>query len=199
MMIACVGKRNIDYFEYQTLAHIGKFLVDKGHDIVSGNAPGSDFAFQTGGNSVKPERVRIYLPFPSFRPEGLLRKNKVTSQPIPSDYVGASIVWRLRRPGYPPWESLSYTTQSFMARNFGMADVAERLIAAPKFGPNGEPTGGTGFMIQCFEHLHPDLDAEVQILDFNKKDPKWDICPDCTLGRTLWNCGSPYHSLKAYA
>lgn len=135
MRIACIGSRGLSREQLALCQEIGRWLVPRGHELVTGEAIGADQAFAQGGASVDPSKVHIWVPWHSYeaaqRPAGVI----VHEETVYGDVALAQHnhpIWNQPRPGVKP----------LMARNARIIMCSEFVLAWP--GRNASsPTGGT--------------------------------------------------------
>lgn len=168
-----MGARNINE-KFQTLARrLGGGVVKRGHVISSGNAEGADENFAAGANKIAPERVVLYIPDSKHRPASIHPQNKVC-QIIKPEWM------EIAKQYHPKWHLLKTGVQQLMARNVGIVNKADAVIAMPDFTKLG--LGGTGHSIRVAEGhfkipvwlIHPDNEVSSGALDnfLNKIVPK---------------------------
>lgn len=122
MKIACIGSRDIDEATFQKLKKIGRFIAKKGWEINSGNADGSDFAFQSGANEVDPNLVNVYMPWKTYNLQHLAPGNNVKFDVEPE--------WsKLARLHHPKYSVLKDSVKALMDRNAGIVMDSDRVLA----------------------------------------------------------------------
>lgn len=131
--IACIGSRVLFPDEKELCFNIGKSLVQKGYCIKSGNAIGADQSYASGANSVNPQSVYIYLPYPKYNRDKIVPGNYFMENPNPEWFNVAAFY-------HSNWGSLSQGIRKLHARNVGIVDGVEFVIAFP----NQQGGGGTG-------------------------------------------------------
>jgi len=157
MRIACIGSRQISEEQRVLFVNIGKFIVSGGDFISSGNAEGSDQMFASGGNSIKPENVIIYLPWKTYETYHLNLNNKICYEPKKEWF-------ELTAPFHGGWNNLSQGAKRLMARNYGIIHRADKVIALLNHKKQGG--GGTGQGWRIAESLNiPRLDLNNKSFD----------------------------------
>lgn len=154
MRIACIGSTGATPEQGELFRQIGRFIVSGGDYITTGNAEGSDFYFADGGNSIKPENVLIYLPWPDYNKQFIHPKNKVLLNP-------KNEWFELTAPFHPIFNNLKKGAQRMMSRNYGIVHKADKLIALLNHRKQG--FGGTGQGWRIAESL------DIPRLDLNNK------------------------------
>lgn len=132
--IACVGSRSINPDLEKFMEDVGAYLVENDFYIASGNATGSDQAYQRGGNRVDPTKVTLYLPWRSYNKEAIHPDNVLIVEPEKHWYEDAQMY-------HPGWYKLSQGSRRLMARNVGIWEKSAQGIAYPSDKLGG---GGTG-------------------------------------------------------
>lgn len=130
--IACIGSRVLFPEERELCFNIGKSLVQKGYGIKSGNAIGADQSYVAGANSVNPQLVYLYLPYPKYNREKIVPGNYFLDKPDPGWF-------KIAAKYHPYWNGLGQGKRKLHARNVGIVDAVEYVIAFP----NKEGGGGT--------------------------------------------------------
>lgn len=134
LRVACIGSREISEETSKLMEEIGKFIVEKGWYIASGNALGSDAAYVRGGNKVNPKNVILYLPWKKYNEELIVSGNRVTWESRPE--------WqKVAKQHHSGWDKLSQGGKSLMTRNAGILSRADKCIAF--LNPNKTWGGGT--------------------------------------------------------
>ena len=139
MKIACIGSREAPNDALIEMAKLGEALVRAGHTLASGNAPGSDQAFASGGNSADPAKVYLHLPWESFERHAVHPGNNVE---VVGDPWGNVALYEEAAQLHPAWERLTKAAQRLMARNILIVRGADVCLAYPNWKRPGG--GGTG-------------------------------------------------------
>lgn len=145
---------------------IGATLVENGHMLASGNAHGSDAAWAAGGNSVDAKQVILYLPWPTYNNEYIIKGNKVAFRPFHEWFGPASQF-------HGGWDNLGQGGKKLMARNYGIVHKADAVLAY--LNHNKRSGGGTGHGWRVAEHFKiPRFNvakepSEIAILNFIKQ------------------------------
>jgi len=137
MNIACIGSREISKETEFLMYRIGKYIVQKKSNILSGNADGSDCSYAKGGNSIDPTAVHLYLPWRSYNQE---KKYEVKGNLI---IVKDDPEWtEIAAEHHPAWAKLTQGTQKMMIRNAGIVTNSQKVIAY--LNHKKQSGGGTG-------------------------------------------------------
>jgi len=156
MRIACVGSRELSAAGTEICVELGKWIVECGHHVYSGNALGADAAFARGGNRVDPWKVHLMLPWHSYNRAQIVDRNQVfTVDKLPME--AQRYYEDLGRQYHPRYSMLSGGAQKLHLRN-GMILLpgmmlekplspykVDLCLAWPKEGPS---LGGTGQAIR---------------------------------------------------
>ena len=133
--IAAIGTREKSDWRTEVCQKLGRWVVQCGHTLHSGNAEGSDQDYARGANSVDPSRVHLHLPWGSF--------NRGAVQP--GNYVhidgGARLYQEIASEFHAKWDSLSQGAKRLHTRNVGIVQPCQLVLAWPSDKPWG---GGTG-------------------------------------------------------
>lgn len=131
--IACIGSRDIDEEQKELAFKIGKSLAEKGIQVASGNAFGSDEWFGKGVNSVDPELLILYIPWMSYNRVLIQEGNKVTWTLKPE--------WeKIAEKNHPVWDKLTQGAKKLMTRNVGIISKSSKVVGFV----NGSKPGGGG-------------------------------------------------------
>ena len=142
MIVACIGRRDLKKSEALYLESVGLALVEGGHRIVSGNAPGSDQAFALGASYLDPSRVTLYLPWGSFE-----KRSGIEGNVLHQVEEATAEHWDLARRAHPTWDRLAPTVRRLMVRNAMIVKSATVVLAFPDMMKPG--FGGTGHAMRC--------------------------------------------------
>ena len=112
-VVACIGTRKASPADQRLCHEVGKWLVESGFVVRSGNAIGSDYAFQSGGNVVDPSKVYVVLPWKSYNAENLVPGNKITTT-IPDWWAEEAAAI------HPAWDMCSKGVKALHSRNTGI-------------------------------------------------------------------------------
>lgn len=151
---AGIGSRTISDEEFEIIKNISKDLSDKGFICYSGNADGSDIAFQLGskGNCV------IFLPwdgfnFNHFNPNNLPCKNHFI---VGSNKEGQDSISKY----HPNPNALSVGARKLMARNYYQVrgykehPKVDFVLCCADEDKNGNVLGGTGQAVRIAKSLN---------------------------------------------
>jgi hypothetical protein len=136
--VACVGSRDLGEGELAFCQDVGKWLVERGFFVGSGNAEGADHNYAVGGNSVNPQRVVLYLPWMKFNVPFLDVKNHIRLPPFSKQAAYETIV----REHHPYGPQLRRRPFALHTRNCAILDGAKFCVAWPS-----STGGGTQFAI----------------------------------------------------
>lgn len=142
MIVACVGRRDLKRSESLYLESVGLALIENGHSIASGNAPGSDQAFALGASYLDPSKVTLYLPWSSFEKKAVIEGNVLHQvEEATAEHQD------LARRAHPAWDRLEPTVRRLMVRNAMIVKSSAVVIAFPDLTKPG--LGGTGHAMRC--------------------------------------------------
>lgn len=146
MIIACIGCRNIQKLSVKTyLESVGASLVEQGHIITTGNAPGADQCFALGASLIDETKVELYLPWPRFEAKAVLEGNLVYDASAATEQHQ----WLARQAEYNA-QYIAHLVEPLMLRDamliarFG--EPVAQVIAWPDF--KAPRWGGTGHTIR---------------------------------------------------
>lgn len=108
---------------------------DIGWELVTGNAKGIDSIARNVWNKICPERVTLVLPWPGYNRDRIHPANVVVV------YSGQGKWYKSVRQYHPAFDQLTDYEVKLHARNYGVVELADTVIAFPR---NGEESGGTG-------------------------------------------------------
>lgn len=146
---AGIGSRNITEVEEARIISIANILQLKGLTLYSGNANGSDIAFQKGSNG----KCVIMLPWKGFNiNEYDYNKNAIDHIIVnPRNKEQHKEAYESVSKFHPKPESLTQASESFMARNFYQVNgfgkypkVSIVICCADPVNKKGNVKGGTG-------------------------------------------------------
>ena len=165
--IAGIGSRDLSHEWLSDCHKLGEWIVKCGHQVISGNATGADFAFASGGNAVDPSKVHLMLPWGSFNQGQVAPTNVITSE-ADLDQTERGFYLGLARKYHPRFDYLSQGAQKLHLRN--------GLIVYPPAGNNPSPVdlvlaypsqrpfgGGTGQAMRIAQG------QGVEVVDLNGK------------------------------
>lgn len=157
MKVACIGSRELATPILVQIQELGRLVVERGHSLHTGNAPGADQAFAAGGNSVDPAKVHLHLPWASFERQAIHPGNAVETV---GDPWGPVALYEEAAQLHPAWDRLTKAGQRLMARNILIVRGAEVCLAYPNWKKSGG--GGTGQGLRyCQKALIPIVDLSV--------------------------------------
>lgn len=141
---AGIGSRETPDHVMELEWNLARKLAIQGWVLRSGGAPGSDYAFQTGCDSVRGES-EIYLPWNGFNNLTTMHRNCIDSSKLPHDRESRK--WAEHY--HPAWGSLKDGAKTLMARN--TYQIMGRALNSPVVGVvywapvdgRGNPKGGT--------------------------------------------------------
>jgi hypothetical protein len=116
MRVACIGSRDLDPFCLGTCEKLGAWVVECGHELHTGNAPGADQAFARGANRVNPALVHLHLPWYNFERHAIHDKNIVHNlDELTEDR--SKYFELVAQKHHPAWNRLSQGAKKLMSRN----------------------------------------------------------------------------------
>lgn len=152
--VACVGRRDLSERTAELLHRIGQQLAAQGRTIVSGNATGSDQAYAAGANAVKPTLVELWLPWPGFERTAIVIGNVVR-------ICEQARCFEIAAAHHPAWDRLSQGARRLFARNVGIVEGADIVLALPNHQkPGGGGTGHAMRLARAMEKRVVDLATE---------------------------------------
>ena len=114
--IAGIGSRDLSHEWLSDCHKLGEWIVKCGHQVISGNATGADFAFASGGNAVDPSKVHLMLPWGSFNQGQIAPMNVITSE-ADLDQTERGFYLGLARKYHPRFDYLSQGAAKLHLRN----------------------------------------------------------------------------------
>jgi hypothetical protein len=150
--IGCIGFRHLPEEQLRICRAIGARLIERGHNLISGNAPGADQAFAMGANRIDPTRVWLKLPWPKFEQAAILTGNHVEVV-RPTEELEALV----RSHCY--YDGKSQGSKKLLLRDGLITQSVDRLIAFPS--PAGS---GTQFTMKLAAALR------VPVIDLSNTD-----------------------------
>ena len=198
MRYACIGSRALSDDEIQRCHDLGRHLVQCGHEVHTGNAPGADQAFAAGGSSVDPSLVHLHLPWSTFEAQHIIEGNVVHNlNDMHPD--GLALYEQIAADHHPAWSRLSQGVRKLMMRNSSIllpppeTRAVDVCIAFP-----GVPLGGTGQGMRIAEYLHIRLinmrTMDDPVID-EDNDPRCTSCMEVRDGKGKCGCD---HALDGY-
>ena len=114
--VACIGSRDLSNEQTEVCEKLGRWVVQCGHILDTGNAPGADQAFARGANQIRPDLVHLHLPWPMFEGPAIQAENVVHNlNDMPEHQL--KIYEYVARQHHPTWERLSQGVRKLMIRN----------------------------------------------------------------------------------
>ena len=135
--VACIGSREISTETKVYLEYVGLYYASRGCTIVTGNAQGSDQAYALGANTVDPNLVELWLPWPSYEQKAVLEGNTIH---LVDEATRAD--WVLAERCHPAWAKLNDPVRRLMVRNAMIVSTSQLVVAWPDRSKIGY--GGTG-------------------------------------------------------
>jgi hypothetical protein len=133
--IAIIGTRRPSPEMAALCRKIAVAFRDLGLELVTGNADGIDSIARDVWNERWPERVTLVVPWFSYNMQARKAHNRVVT------YHGQSAWAQSVRDFHPAPDRLSEAAFKLHARNYGIVELADAVIAFPNDGREG---GGTG-------------------------------------------------------
>ncbi len=130
MRVACIGSRDLDDYQTTVCEKLGGYIVQCGHTLHSGNAPGADQAFARGGNAVDPAAVHLHLPWSNFERQATHPDNVVHSLDD-LDEAHLKLYTYIAKRHHPAFRRLSQGAVKLMVRNSSI------LLPPPAYLPVG--------------------------------------------------------------
>lgn len=139
------------------LISLGRYWVESGNLVVTGNRPGSDQLVAEGVNSIDPSKLEVYLPWDHFYPERLVQGNRIMTarRATLQDRQAAQACSTSTS-----WAVLSHAQRGARARFAQMLRGAARLEVFPRYHKPGWGEVGHAIKIawyigiQVFDALH---------------------------------------------
>lgn len=148
LTVAIIGTRKPEPEMVRVCSELCYYLSRAGHRLVTGNADGIDGLARDIWNKTAPERVTLVLPWPTYNRHHIHRQNKVV---VFSDQQ----TWRESvLEHHPAGKRLGRGAFALHARNFGIAENAQVVVAFPSLKAGG---GGTGQGIRIAKALNRPL------------------------------------------
>lgn len=126
--VACIGSRAINSEEQNLCYKIGQFL-SQNYNVKTGNAIGADQAYARGVNSINPTQLYLYLPWKKYN-NAIVSGNNVCYEPDKDWFLIAKEI-------HLYWDSLGLGGRSLHARNVGIVENVEFVIALPNISNGG--------------------------------------------------------------
>lgn len=157
MRVACIGSRDLDAYQTSMCEKLGGYIVQHGHTLHSGNAPGADQAFARGANRIHPGLVHLHLPWPNFERQAVHKGNIIR---VLEDHDAAhlKLYSQIAERHHPAFSRLSQGAVKLMTRNSSIMLPApdympvDRCLAIPSDRRGGGGTG-QGMRIAIYERI----------------------------------------------
>lgn len=133
--IAVIGTRRPTEETAGLCRKISAAFRDAGWELVTGNAKGIDSIARDTWNRTCPERVTLVLPWLGYNREKIHLANRVVV------YSGQGKWYESVRQYHPAFDRLTDYEVKLHARNYGIIELADAVIAFPE---DGKESGGTG-------------------------------------------------------
>ena len=146
MIVAVIGSRDLPPEHLQTCRWIGRRLVERGHAIVSGNAPGADQAYAAGANEVRPDAVTLCLPWLTFERHAIHPANRIVVARLGTDES------RRAEAACPRWRSKTNPQRLLLTRDVMIVDRADNVIAYP-WGPGNGTRFTMGLAMDALKQM----------------------------------------------
>ena len=147
MRVACIGSRNLRADQLELCEWIGRRLVERGNQVVTGGARGADQAFMRGAASVDASQLTVHVPWTSYEAGSRPTRCHVTS--VADDVTSREIELAGLHPAY---DRLGQGAQKLMWRNARIVLDCEVVIAWPR-REGGQILGGTVHGMTVAKHL----------------------------------------------
>lgn len=149
MITAVVGTRNPTPEAARVCRDICAALRDMGHHLITGNADGIDSIARDTWNALAPGRVTLVLPWYNYNRRYIHKDNHViVYTPQHKSWTDSVKLY------HPAPEKLTQGVYKLHARNYGIIEPADIVIAFPSDKPGG---GGTGQAIRIAQGLKKTL------------------------------------------
>lgn len=146
MRIACIGSRDLNETQTTMCEKLGTWVVQCGHILDTGNAPGADQAFARGANQVRPDLVHLHLPWYNFERQ-VIHDDNVVHVLDDLEELHLKFYSQIAEKHHPAFHRLSQGAKKLMTRNSSI------LLPPPLYFPvshclaipgNKRGGGGTG-------------------------------------------------------
>lgn len=143
-IIACVGTRALPRYMHGQLESAGMYYVEQGHTLISGNAVGTDQAYQLGGSIADATRVIICLPWDSYENKAIIPGNQV----LHAGQAAYEERELAQQASLHDWSRMKSPMRLLFIRN---AMIASRCTDTVFANPNVTRIGwgGTGHTMRC--------------------------------------------------
>lgn len=128
MRVALIGSRSLPEEALSFCEWVGQRMAERGHAIVTGNAPGADQAYAAGANKVNPAAVTLFLPWASFEAAAVVPGNRVIVADI-SGPAAHEAAMACRR-----WNDKPRSTRLLLTRDVLIIGGAHAVVAWPSTG-----------------------------------------------------------------
>jgi len=144
--VACIGSRELNAYQTSMCEKLGGWVVQCGHILDSGNAPGADQAFARGANQFRPDLVHLHLPWYKFERQAIHDDNVVHILDD-LDEPHLKLYRQIAEKHHPAFSRLSQGAKKLMTRNSSILlpppvyFTVDMCLAIPSAKRGG---GGTG-------------------------------------------------------
>jgi hypothetical protein len=114
--IACIGSRKTPIHILGWMKNTGAEIVNRGHIVVSGNAPGADQAWAAGGNFFDPAKVELCLPWAAFE-HGVIHPDNVVYAFPDEPIAKREHYYKLAQDNHTRWYYCTEPAKKLLARN----------------------------------------------------------------------------------
>lgn len=142
--IAIIGTRQLSSDATGLCRKISVAFRNAGWELVTGNAKGIDSIARDTWNEVYPERVTLVLPWPDYNRDRIHPANRIAV------YKNQGKWYTSVQQYHPAFNRLPGYAVKLHARNYGIIELADAVIAFPK---DGRESGGTGQGIRIAQGL----------------------------------------------
>lgn len=133
--LAIIGTRHTSQMMAGLCRKVATAFRELGCELVTGNAVGIDSIARDVWNELYPERVILVLPWEGYNADRIHPANRVVIYRNQREWTDS--VTRL----HPAGKALKSGAFKLHARNYGIVEMAEAVVAFPNDGKKG---GGTG-------------------------------------------------------
>lgn len=144
-IIAIIGTREPDENQQALCTNIARAFRDLGCDLVTGNAVGIDSIARDVWNEEHPERVTLVLPWPGYNTALIHKRNQIVVFAGQRDWLESV------RAYHPAPGRLKESMVKLHARNYGIVEIADTVVALPRITAWG--MGGTGQGVRIAQAL----------------------------------------------
>lgn len=152
--VACIGSRDLNPYQTAMCEKLGAWIVQCGHILDSGNAPGADQAYARGANQFRPDLVHLHLPWYNFERQAIHDDNVVHILDD-LDQLHLDFYNKIAQKNHPAFHRLSQGAKKLMIRNSSivfpppMYFPVDMCLAIPSAKRGG---GGTGQGMRIAQH-----------------------------------------------